>query len=125
MTELLLVKAGLSLASKCLDLVREAEKSLNHDDERSKARVRLLARDRLDIGVELGRMRGALGSGSGGWLLAWWSSDREKVFQLGSIAESCKKVGSGEVPDVTSPTVKLVWLSILRSLRSVEAQGLL
>ncbi|RRT33344.1 hypothetical protein B296_00055499 [Ensete ventricosum] len=68
-------------------------------------------------------MGGALGSGSGGWLLAWWSSGREKVFQLGSVAESCEKVGSGGVPDVTSPTVKLVWLSILRSPCSVRCRG--
>ncbi|RWW37011.1 hypothetical protein BHE74_00057924 [Ensete ventricosum] len=68
-------------------------------------------------------MGGVLGSGSGGWLLAWWSSGRERVSQLGSTAESCKKVGSGGVPDVTSLMVKLVWLSILRSSCSIEDRG--
>ncbi|RRT59146.1 hypothetical protein B296_00022129 [Ensete ventricosum] len=33
--------------------------------------------------------------GSGSRLLEWWSSGREEVLQLGSSADSCKKVGSG------------------------------
>ncbi|RZR70763.1 hypothetical protein BHM03_00001343 [Ensete ventricosum] len=52
-------------------------------------------------------MGGALGSGLGGRLLAWWSSGREKVSHLGLVTESRKKVGLGGVPDVTSPTVKV------------------
>ncbi|RWV94116.1 hypothetical protein GW17_00043382 [Ensete ventricosum] len=40
------------------------------------ARVRYLARSRLGTEVELGKMGGALGSGSGGWLLAdFYSND--------------------------------------------------
>ncbi|RWW72218.1 hypothetical protein BHE74_00019992, partial [Ensete ventricosum] len=58
--------------------------------------------------VELDWMGGTLGSGSGGRLLAWWS-------RVGSVVESCKKVGSGEVLYVISPMVKLVRLSNLRS----------
>ncbi|RZR82501.1 hypothetical protein BHM03_00008943 [Ensete ventricosum] len=40
-------------------------------------------------------MGGTSGSGSGSWLLEWWSSGRAEVFQLESVADSCKKVGSG------------------------------
>ncbi|RWV98613.1 hypothetical protein GW17_00038523 [Ensete ventricosum] len=42
----------------------------------------------------LGRMGGTSGFGSGSRLLEWWSSGRAEVFQLGSAAESCKKVRS-------------------------------
>ncbi|RWV79351.1 hypothetical protein GW17_00059527, partial [Ensete ventricosum] len=40
-------------------------------------------------------MGGTSGSGSGSRLLEWWSSGRAEVFQLGSAANSCKKVRSG------------------------------
>ncbi|RZS19147.1 hypothetical protein BHM03_00051495 [Ensete ventricosum] len=43
----------------------------------------------------LGRMSGDSEPGSGSRLLEWWSSSREEVLQLGSVADSCKKVGSG------------------------------
>ncbi|RWW54429.1 hypothetical protein BHE74_00038998 [Ensete ventricosum] len=56
------------------------------------ARVRWLARSHLSAEVELGRMGRASGSGLGGRLLEWWSSGRVEMFQLGSIADSCKKV---------------------------------
>ncbi|RRT44658.1 hypothetical protein B296_00015931 [Ensete ventricosum] len=39
----------------------------------------------------------APGSGLGGRLLEWWSSGRVEMFQLGSAADSCKKVKSGAV----------------------------
>ncbi|RWW89732.1 hypothetical protein BHE74_00001221 [Ensete ventricosum] len=61
-------------------------------------------------------MERALGSDLGGRLLKWWSSGRkEEVSGLGSAVEPCKKVRSGEVPDVTSPIVKLAWLFSFRS----------
>ncbi|RZS21904.1 hypothetical protein BHM03_00054612 [Ensete ventricosum] len=47
---------------------------------------------------KLGRMGGTSGFGSGSRLLEWWSSGRVEAFQLGSIADSCKKVGSGRFP---------------------------
>ncbi|RWW90429.1 hypothetical protein BHE74_00000453 [Ensete ventricosum] len=53
------------------------------------------ARDLLGTELELGRMGGTSGFGSGGRLLEWWSSSREEVFQLGSVVDSCKKAGSG------------------------------
>ncbi|RWW15785.1 hypothetical protein GW17_00020353, partial [Ensete ventricosum] len=31
----------------------------------------------------------------GGQLLEWWSSGEEGVLQYGSVADSCKKIGSG------------------------------
>ncbi|RRT58946.1 hypothetical protein B296_00028448 [Ensete ventricosum] len=61
-------------------------------------------------------MERAIGSSLGGRLLEWWSSSRkEEVFGLGSVVEPCKKVRSGEVPDMTSPMVKLAWLFSFRS----------
>ncbi|RZR73784.1 hypothetical protein BHM03_00028092 [Ensete ventricosum] len=43
----------------------------------------------------LDRMSGDSEPGSGSRLLEWWSSGREEVLQLGSAADSYKKVGSG------------------------------
>ncbi|RZR80456.1 hypothetical protein BHM03_00006504, partial [Ensete ventricosum] len=40
-------------------------------------------------------MGGTSGFGSGSRLLEWWSLGQAEVFQLGSAANSCKKVGSG------------------------------
>ncbi|RZS24367.1 hypothetical protein BHM03_00057427 [Ensete ventricosum] len=40
-------------------------------------------------------MGGTSGFGSGSRLLEWWSLGRAEVFQLGSAADSCKKVASG------------------------------
>ncbi|RZR84032.1 hypothetical protein BHM03_00010778 [Ensete ventricosum] len=40
-------------------------------------------------------MGGTLGFSSGSRLLEWWSTGRAEVFQLGSAADSCKKVESG------------------------------
>ncbi|RRT77185.1 hypothetical protein B296_00028425 [Ensete ventricosum] len=65
-------------------------------------------------------MEGALGFGSTSQRLARQISGREEMPRLESAASSCKKVGSGGIPDMTSPTVKLVQLLILRSLYSVE-----
>ncbi|RZS28221.1 hypothetical protein BHM03_00061790 [Ensete ventricosum] len=58
--------------------------------------------------VEHGWMEGALGSGSAGRRLAHWSSGREEMPLLRSTSDSCKKVGSGGVLDVTPQMVKLV-----------------
>ncbi|RWW77951.1 hypothetical protein BHE74_00013849 [Ensete ventricosum] len=51
-------------------------------------------------------MEGALGSGSTGRRLAQWSSGRKEAPQLVSLADSCNKVGSGGVLDMTPPMVK-------------------
>ncbi|RWW68440.1 hypothetical protein BHE74_00024046 [Ensete ventricosum] len=59
------------------------------------ARVRWLARSLLGTELELDWMSGDSELGSGSRLLEWWSSGREEVLQLGSAADSCKKVGSG------------------------------
>ncbi|RWW41852.1 hypothetical protein BHE74_00052632 [Ensete ventricosum] len=56
--------------------------------------MRYLARGRLGVELELGRMGGTSGFSSGSRLLELWSSGRTEVFQLGSIADSCMKVGS-------------------------------
>ncbi|RWW49353.1 hypothetical protein BHE74_00044497, partial [Ensete ventricosum] len=50
---------------------------------------------KLGLPVELGRMGRTPGSGLGGRLLEWWSSGRVEMFQLGSTADSCKKVSNG------------------------------
>ncbi|RZS12427.1 hypothetical protein BHM03_00043869 [Ensete ventricosum] len=48
-----------------------------------------------DFDDSLDRMSGDSELGSESRLLEWWSSGREEVLQLGSAADSCKKVGSG------------------------------
>ncbi|RWW44305.1 hypothetical protein BHE74_00049947 [Ensete ventricosum] len=53
------------------------------------------ARSLLSTELELGRMSGDSELGSGSRLLEWWSSGQEEVLQLGSVADSCKMVGSG------------------------------
>ncbi|RWW90181.1 hypothetical protein BHE74_00000668 [Ensete ventricosum] len=53
----------------------------------------------------------------------WLDREEADSLELRSTANSCKKVGSGGVPDVTSPTVKLVWLLILRSTAPWRCRG--
>ncbi|RRT31966.1 hypothetical protein B296_00059002 [Ensete ventricosum] len=62
-----------------------------------------LTRDRLGAELELDRMGDTSGFGSGSRLLEWWSSGRAEVFQLGSVADSCKKVRSGRVSALPAP----------------------
>ncbi|RWV80021.1 hypothetical protein GW17_00058762 [Ensete ventricosum] len=55
----------------------------------------LVTLGRMSDDSELGRMSDDSELGSGSRLLEWWSSGQEEVLQLGSAADSCKKVGSG------------------------------
>ncbi|RZS04560.1 hypothetical protein BHM03_00034913 [Ensete ventricosum] len=48
--------------------------------------------------VELVRMSGDSGLGVGGLMLEWGSPGEEGVVPLGSVAGSCKEVGSGRFP---------------------------
>ncbi|RZR92647.1 hypothetical protein BHM03_00020975 [Ensete ventricosum] len=52
----------------------------------------------------LSRMGRTPGSGLGGRLLEWWSSGRVEMFQLGLVADSCKKVRSGRVGSRRDPS---------------------
>ncbi|RWW41423.1 hypothetical protein BHE74_00053099 [Ensete ventricosum] len=63
-----------------------------------RARVCQFARSLLNTKQELARMSGDSELGLGGRLLEWWSPGREGVLQFRSIADSCKKVGSGRFP---------------------------
>ncbi|RRT38807.1 hypothetical protein B296_00052222 [Ensete ventricosum] len=54
-----------------------------------------MGRPSIPFLLKLCRMSGDSELGSGSRLLEWWSSGREEVLQLGSTADSCKKVGSG------------------------------
>ncbi|RRT82954.1 hypothetical protein B296_00000250 [Ensete ventricosum] len=62
------------------------------------------------------RRRGGGAQLNGGRFQVWLGREEAGSLELGSAANSCKKVGSGGVPDVTSPTATRC--SYLRSLLS-------
>ncbi|RRT45290.1 hypothetical protein B296_00032273 [Ensete ventricosum] len=64
-------------------------------------------------------MGGTLGFGSGSRLLEWWSSGQVEVFQLGSTADPCKKVGSGAyIVGVVAHPYLATWLPLWLTMLS-------
>ncbi|RRT39185.1 hypothetical protein B296_00046800 [Ensete ventricosum] len=76
---------------------------------------------RLDAELELDQMGGNPGSSFGGRLLEWLSSGRVKVSRLGSVADSCKKVGSGARGFIVSVVVHSYLISILPLLLTMSS----
>ncbi|RRT39205.1 hypothetical protein B296_00048733 [Ensete ventricosum] len=94
------------------------------------ARVRWLARSFLDTEWKLVRISSNSELGLGSQLLDWWSPGEEGVLQFGSVADSCKKVGSGAfivgvVDRSYLITLLLLWLTMLvvLALRRLQVGG--